>query len=263
MIISDGLGSRAAARLNHAISNGHISHAYIFEGDYTVDKTGFAVSFVKAVLCEHGGCGECIVCRRIENGNYEDLFVISPETSVKDEDIEKLQERLKNKPFAGDRNVAVIENADTMTRWAQNRLLKTLEEPPEGTVIILLADNIENFLPTILSRCAVYRLESTNKQIAAGITDKAAALEKMIYDDEPFYILKAYAEKLAKDKHEVMAVLDCLEKLYRDFIIKGSVKYSNSSIYSSISAIEEARRKILRNMNISYALKEMIIKIGG
>ena len=85
----------------------------------------------------------------------------------------------------------------------------------------------------------------------------------MIYEEEPFYVLKAYAEKLAKDRRETMAVLDCLEKIYRDFIIDGSVKYSSSSIYSSISAIEEARRKILKNMNISYALKEMIIKIGG
>ena len=262
-MISDGLGSRAAERLNRAISNGNISHAYIFEGDYTVDKTRFAADFVKAVLCSRGGCGQCAVCHKIDNGNYEDLFVISPETSVKDEDIEKLQEKLKNKPFAGARNIAVIENADTMTRWAQNRLLKTLEEPPEGTVIILLADNIENFLPTILSRCAVYRLESTEHRTDAGTMSKAAELETMIYEEEPFYLLKAYAEKLAKDRRETMAVLDCLEKIYRDFIIKGSVKYSSSSIYSSISAIEEARRKILKNMNIAYALKEMIIKIGG
>ncbi len=262
-MISEGPGSRAAKRLNSAISNGNISHAYIFEGDYTVDKTGFAMSFVKAVLCENGGCGQCSICRKIQNGNYEDLFVISPETSVKDEDIEKLQEKLKNRPFAGSRNIAVIENADTMTRWAQNRLLKTLEEPPDGTVIILLADNIENFLPTILSRCAVYRLEGTEQQSDAAAVSRAAELEKMIYEDEPFYVLKAYAEKLSKDRHETMAVLDCLEKTYRDFIIQGSVKYSSAGIYSSISAIEEARRKILRNMNVSYALKEMIIKIGG
>ncbi len=262
-MINEGLGSRAAKRLNSAISNGNISHAYIFEGDYTVDKTGFAMSFVKAVLCKNGGCGHCAVCRKIENGNYEDLFVISPENSVKDEDIEKLQEKLKNRPFAGSRNIAVIENADTMTRWAQNRLLKTLEEPPSGTVIVLLADNIENFLPTILSRCAVYRLEGAQQQSDKGALDKAAELEKMIYGEEPFYVLKAYAEKLAKDRRETMAVLDCLERTYRDFIIQGSVKYSSASIYSSISAIEEARRKILRNMNVSYALKEMIIKIGG
>ena len=262
-MISDGLGSRAAKRLNSAISNGNISHAYIFEGDYTVDKTGFAMSFVKSVLCPNGGCGQCAVCRKIDSGNYEDLFIISPENSVKDEDIEKLQENLKNKPFAGSRNIAVIENADTMTRWAQNRLLKTLEEPSFGTVIILLADNIENFLPTILSRCAVYRLEGTQRQSDEGVMSRAAELEKMIYEDQPFYILKAYAEKLAKDRHETMAVLDCLEKIYRDFVIQGSAKYSNSDIYSSISAIEEARRKILKNMNASYALKEMIIKIGG
>lgn len=75
--------------------------------------------------------------------------------------------------------------------------------------------------------------------------------------------LKPMPKNLQRTCSEIMAVLDCLEKIYRDFIIKGSVKYSSGSIYSSISAIEEARRKILKNMNISYALKEMIIKIGG
>ena len=54
-MISDGLGSRAAERLNRAISNGNISHAYIFEGDYTVDKTAFAMNFVKSVLCDSSG----------------------------------------------------------------------------------------------------------------------------------------------------------------------------------------------------------------
>lgn len=263
MIISDNYNDKTAKRLKNTIASGNISHAYIFEGDYTVDKMDCAMSFVKSVLCDRGGCGQCSICQKITDSNYEDLFIISPEIRVKDEDIEKLQERLKNKPFAGDRNIAVIENADTMTKWAQNRLLKTLEEPPEGTVIILLADNAENFLPTILSRCAVYRFETAENDDVSESMSKAGELEKMIYSDEPFHILKAYVEKLAKNKQETMTVLDCLEKIYRDYLINRSVKYSNQNIYNSIYAIEEAKRKILRNMNISYALKEMIIKIGG
>ncbi len=262
-MINEGFGIRVAEKLNNAISRGNISHAYVFEGDYTVDKIEFAKSFVKSVLCSSGGCGECTVCRKIENGNYEDLFVIYPEKSIRDEDIEKLQVNLKNKPFAGNRNIAIIQNADTMTKRAQNRLLKTLEEPPEGTVIILLADNIENLLPTILSRCVVYRLENTKAHIDNRILNKAVKLEEMIYMEEPFYALKSYVEKLAKDKNEVMAVLDCLEKIYSDYILNGSAKYSNSSIYSSVLAIEETKRKVQRGLNVAYALKEMVIKIGG
>ncbi len=262
-MISNKYGIRVAERLNNAISKGNISHAYIFEGDYTIDKLEFAISFVKSILCSNGGCDNCTTCRKIENGNYEDLFFVRPEKSIRDEDIENLQANLKNKPFAGDRNIAVIQNADAMTTRAQNRLLKTLEEPHEGTVIVLLADNIENFLPTILSRCVIYRLENTNTQVEQKILNKAVKLEKMIYEEEPFYILKTYVEKLAKDKNDLMAVLDCLEKIYSDCILKGSTKYSNSSIYSSVMAIEEAKLKIQRGLNVSYALKEMTIKIGG
>ena len=160
----------AGDKLSQAIRTGRISHAYIIEGDHNVDKLGFAMEFVKALLCPEDpgeGCGLCSTCRRVENGNYEDLYLVQPDRddkkatlSIKDADIEELQANLKMKPTGGDRNIAIIDGCDGMTPRAQNRFLKTLEEPAPGTVILLLSENMENLLPTIRSRCVHYRLNT-------------------------------------------------------------------------------------------------------
>src|SRR5665648_752608 len=144
-----------------------ITHAYIFEGDYYTEKLAFANSFAKAILCEtnHGvGCETCMSCVKIEHGNHEDVYYaeVTEKGNTKDEAINQLQIRLSNKPYSGERNIAIIKDADSMTLKAQNRLLKTLEEPQAGTVIILLSNNIQNLAQTILSRCVIFRINPEN-----------------------------------------------------------------------------------------------------
>ena len=97
----------AAAKLKDAVNSGIVSHAYILEGDNNVDKLGFAKAFAQALLCKQmpgEGCGRCIECRKIEDGNYEDLYLVEPEdttarktgtNTIKDAQIEELQVRLK------------------------------------------------------------------------------------------------------------------------------------------------------------------------
>ena len=197
---------RIFSRFERAIENRNVSHAYILEGSYTVDKIAYAKKMAKMLLCSNGGCGECIVCKKIDRNEYEDLHITEPEgTSIKDSDIETIQNRLKVKPFVGDRNIVIVSRADTMTRWAQNRLLKTLEEPPEGAVIILLADNIESFLQTVVSRCVVFRLESLSiNETDSDPFEYAKKLEALIYEEEPFYRILDYVKKFSKDKDEIL-----------------------------------------------------------
>ena len=124
---------RLIERISKAIINANVSHAYIIEGDSCIDKEAFAKDFIKAILCleEPGfGCDRCVNCRKIDHDNYEDMYILrADELSLKDAAVSGLQENLKNKPSAGNRNIAIIEGADSMTPRAQNRLLKTLEEP--------------------------------------------------------------------------------------------------------------------------------------
>lgn len=256
-------------RLTATIKNGTLSHAYIFEGEAALDKVAFAKAFVKAVLCEvepGTGCDMCATCRKIEHDNLEDLIYVEADgTSLKDEAIEKLQERLKIKPY-GARNIAVINNADTMTLRAQNRLLKTLEEPSKGTILILLSENIENLTNTILSRCVKFRLNYYGRESYEGMLDKAAEVADLLMRGAPFYQRKEAIAGILKDGDKVMAFLDALEKVYRDFLIIPSEEgrlYKKSQIYRNVSLIEETRRQLLKGVSKSYAMKDLMIKIGG
>lgn len=263
MTFDDILGNeRIKERLLTAIANGQVGHAYLFEAGRDVDKTAFAKCFVKAILCENGGCDSCVTCRKIDDGNHADLHIVSPDgASVKDGQVEALQSELRTKPF-GSRNIAIIEDADTMTQYAQNRLLKTLEEPAPGTVIILLSDNIENMLPTIRSRCMAYRLDDS--QMTDPKAEKLAAeIEELIHDDENFHVMKSRMDKLSKDRDMSQKVLDSLERRYAGYLLDGSLRYSSKEVYDAIDAIEEARGRIRKNMNTAYALKAMLLKIGG
>lgn len=256
-------------RLSESIKKGNVSHAYIFEGEAVLDKKAFAEAFIKAVLCteEPGtGCGRCASCRKVDHGNYEDLIYVQADgSSIKDEAIEKLQERLKTKPY-GPRNIAVISDADTMTLRAQNRLLKTLEEPAEGTILILLSENIENLTQTILSRCVKFRLNYFGRESYEGMMETASEVADLLLEGQPFYKRKEAVAEIMKDAGKTSAFLDALERVYRDLLVNPSEKsrlYKKSQIYKNVSMIEEARRQIQRGVAKSYALKDLMIKIGG
>lgn len=257
------------ARLEEIVKKDNVSHAYIFEGDSCADKKSFAESFVKGILCMKNsgeGCGECGICHKIEHGNCEDLTYISAQgDSVKDSEILKMQERLKTKPF-GERNVVIIEDSDKMTLRAQNRLLKTLEEPPGNSVIILLSENIESLVQTVQSRCVKYRINSFGGSEADSMLDEAEKIVEAMLNRAPFYLVKERVDKLVKDKDEAAVFLDSLQIIYRKLLFDRERKLAwlkNEEIMDKIYAVEDARRKLRQGVSTAYALRNLILKIGG
>lgn len=256
-------------RLTAAVKANRISHAYIFEGEACLDKKAFARAFVKSILCsvQPGvGCDSCTVCNKISHGNHEDVITIEADgSSIKDEAIERLQERLRTKPY-GARNIAVISDADTMTLRAQNRLLKTLEEPSPGTVLILLSENIENLTQTILSRCVKYRINYFGSADYEYMMKTAEEAAELLLQGTSFFRLKELIAEMIKDHKETAAFLDALEKVYRDILLgkgKNSKLYRREQIYRNVAVIEDTRRQIQRGVSAGYALKNLLIKIGG
>ena len=254
-------------RISAAIRNGNVSHAYIIEGDTQTDKEAFARDFLKAVTCKAHpgiGCDECANCRKIAHNNSEDLYVVKADgLSVKDKEIEMLIDNLSVKP-AGECNMVIIADADTMTPSAQNRLLKTLEEPPGNAIILLLSDNKENLLQTIRSRCVAYRIGGFKTDEEKYET--ANTLVDMLIDGEKFFYLKNFLNSNVKSRDEAFKLLDGMEIIYRNFAIGGDERANlvrREEIFSYIEFIEEARRDIIANVNYGYALKNLIIKIGG
>lgn len=254
-------------RIAGGIREGKVFHAYIIEGDGLSDKMGFAKEFCKAVVCEEErgmGCGRCINCRKIDHDNYEDLHIVEPDgMSVKDEQIARLQAELKKKPL-GSRNMAIIDNADTMTARAQNRLLKTLEEPFPGTVIILLSENRENLLNTVQSRCVVYRLEDAKDNMQGE--EGAEAVFSSLSEGKTFFETKQVLYKYMKNREDALLLLDGLERIYEKLLTFEDLRrknYRKEEIFRAIELIEEARRDLYAKVNYQYAIKNLLLKIGG
>lgn len=249
-----------------------IHHAYIFEGPLNSGKLSIAVSFAQALLCreEPGiGCGRCAVCRKIASDNHVDIIRVSASSSktssvlsVKDADIEELITRLKAKPYEADRNIAIIENADSMSRKAANRLLKTLEEPPVGTVIMILSENITNLPVTIRSRCVHMR-------VLADLTksDEFAEISAKLVDQfsrrENYTQVKKTIDRIGKERESAYLFLDSLEEEYRSRLLDIDSGIKREVIFSAVDEIEKTRKRLKGNVTVQYALKALVLTLGG
>lgn len=255
-------------KITKAILNNNVSHAYIIEGDSVIDKMKFTKDFIKGVLCKESpgyGCDECSVCRRIDHDNYEDLYVVEADgNSVKVKQVTQFCAGLNNKPTGGERNIGIIKDADAMMPQAQNKLLKTLEEPNPGTIIFLLSENTEHLLQTINSRCITYRLGNFTENLVNEKMEYAEEIMSMIREGKYFAQIKDSLTKNIKERKDALELLDGLERLFRTYLLdSSSMTYSNEKIIDNVKYIEEARKQIMGNVNHKYAIRNLILKIGG
>jgi DNA polymerase-3 subunit delta' len=151
---------RVKATLKTALAEDRLAHALIFSGPDGVGKRQFALTLAKAVNCKTGeadSCDQCAVCRKIEAGDHIDVRVIQPEGAfTKVGQIRQLVEEANYRPFESKKRVFILEPADTMNEQAANALLKTLEEPPETSLLVLITGKLHALLPTIRSRCQIH-----------------------------------------------------------------------------------------------------------
>lgn len=138
-----------------------VSHAYILNGEKGVGKKTLASVVAKSLQCESGEadpCGKCKSCLQAETGNQPDIIWVKhekPNVISVDEIRTQLVNDIDLKPYSSRYKIYIVPDSQMMNQQAQNALLKTLEEPPEYAIIILLTNNVDKFLPTILSRCIV------------------------------------------------------------------------------------------------------------
>ena len=160
------------AHLQAALVHDKISHAYLFEGVEGIGKRTLAREFAKALLCTrplegYKACGTCVSCQTLASGNHPDVIYLNAgeKASISVETIrEGLVQDISVMPYRSRFKVYIVEDAHRLTVQAQNAMLKTIEEPPEYGLILLLAANIQNFLPTILSRCVRLRFAPLSSQ---------------------------------------------------------------------------------------------------
>lgn len=261
----------AAEKIRRAIGQDMVSHAYLIEGDHTIDKIGFTRAFTSALLCREKpgeGCGECVTCRKIADGNLEDMYIVSPEESgrsqtrsIRDEQIEKLQEDLMGVPN-GPRNIAVIESADTMTLRAQTRLLKTLEEPQPGTVIMILSENAETLLATIRSRCVKVRLTDLNEKENTKMQAAAEEILGIIAQSGYFFDMKDILDKKVKNRSDAYEFIDAYESVLGRYLRKGGSYFTAERLAGCIREAEKARTALRLNASPKYVLRDLVLRAG-
>ncbi|MEW6674545.1 MAG: DNA polymerase III subunit delta' [Nitrospirota bacterium] len=159
MALRDVIGQdRAINILLRTIQIGKIPSAYLFAGESGIGKKFTAINLAKALNCQNEGgdcCDECSSCRKIAAKVHPDILLISPEEGqIRIEEIRAIDNTLSFKPFEGRKKVIIVDEADNMNPYAANAFLKTLEEPPEDSLIILISSSPDRLPDTIKSRCS-------------------------------------------------------------------------------------------------------------
>lgn len=147
--------------LQNILRTNRVANAYLFAGPPNIGKEFVAVNFAKAINClelETDACDRCLSCRKIDDGNHPDVWIIRPEGAwMKIDQIRRLQRQISHKPMEGRYKIYILTDVERMNLPAANSFLKTLEEPPGASVLVLLTSNYSALLPTIRSRCQLVR----------------------------------------------------------------------------------------------------------
>jgi len=252
MPLTDLIGQDLAVRvLRGILRRGAVAHAYLFAGEDGVGKTLAAREFARALLCELGGddaCGRCRACRRAAEGNHPDLRTVAAgERQIRIDQVREIAERLAVRAYEGGRKVVLVERADEMNPAAANAFLKTLEEPPPLSVLILVSARPDLLPETIRSRVQriafrpLPRAELTRRvavefpdsaEIRAALADGrlSVALDPGLEERRDLFFSQlermqsgaAEADEIWKDRAEMEAWFDQAVVWARDLLVLAS-----------------------------------------
>lgn len=262
--------------LAKAIENETLSHSYLFVGTQGIGKKLLAKEMAKKILSFDGE-------------SHPDFMCIEPEeNSIKIAQIRILQKKIQEKPIIADKKVYIIDNADTMTVEAQNCLLKTLEEPPEFAIIILIGSQESAFLTTIKSRCMIvkfgpiqedkiiqfmknnYAIEGISQnqlEMFQGSIGKAILLkdkqeqyrkiEDMIenLNQKDLIEIVTLAEPLYKAKEEIFEILE-----YMNIVLLKLAK-QNYLYTNCIEIVENTKKRLKQSANYDMSIDDLVFNI--
>ena len=273
------------------IENNCVTHAYLIDENNYVNSYDMILSFVKALLCEHkyydnSKCNECLLCKRIDDGNYPELKIISPDGMyIKKQQITALQQEFSRSAVEGRKRIYIIRESEKMRTEAANSMLKFLEEPEDDIIAILMTNNINNVLPTIISRCKVVKLNNINKStdIVDEIFENLAidfvnsletrGLETIINVKDIWFSVVG-----TKDRDKMIIVFDIMIDIYYDIMKKlmgnNNIKWEDrinefvkhndiNGVLKKINILLDARDSIKFNVNSNLLMDSVIISIGG
>lgn len=206
----DVVGQRAiVAALKHQIAAGRVGHAYLFTGVRGTGKTTCAKIFAKAVNCLHpqdgDPCGECEICRGLDNGSILDVVEMDAASNNGVDDIRDLRDETAYTPSACRYKVYIIDEVHMLSTAAFNALLKTLEEPPAHVIFILATTEIQKVPATILSRCQRYDFTRIGPEDIAARVQYIAGQEQLQLTPEGAELIARLADGALRD---ALSILD-------------------------------------------------------
>ena len=250
-----------------------------------------AKKFAKSILCqgEFKPCNLCEACISFDGNNNPDIVIIDEEEkSIKTENIKQMIKGVYEKPIKSSKKVYIINDSEKMTKEAQNSLLKTLEEPPEYAVIILITENENLLLNTIKSRCTKikfkylssqdiktilkekYKLEDISEtllELANGSISKALKYKgkEEIFNNikEKFLNIENVSkidflnskDVIFKDKDDLLEILNYINMIFYKKA-KDSVKYINC-----IKIVEETKDRLKKNCNFDMSIDNLLLNV--
>jgi DNA polymerase-3 subunit delta' len=295
----DILGNEKAKEiLLKSLNNKTVLHSYMFIGNAGIGKRLIATQFSKMILCQNFDeqnlteCGKCKSCIEFDGGNNPDFKTIEPDGKIiKIEQIREMQNKIIEKPIISNKKVYIINDADLMTKEAQNCLLKTLEEPPEYIVIILIVGNESKMLTTIKSRCMkiqfkkiedemvkqylqekceINSLSESVLKLCDGSIGKALKIKDKLEEynkveniinnmNQSLITVLNTAEILYKSKDDIYDYLEYINVILYQ-LLKENVNYS-SKFMNCIKIVEETKQRLLANSNYDMSIDRMLFKI--
>jgi len=184
---------KAIRLLRRSLEDGRLAHAYLFHGPEGVGKELTARNFAKLLNCSSprngDACDRCVSCRSVQKGSHPDLIWLRPRGKARiipigdypqseGGTVRGLRNALGMKPYMGKWKVGIIAEAHALQRDGANALLKTLEEPPSHTVILMITSRPDMLLPTILSRCQAVRFEAMPQAVLAEMLRSEYSLDE-------------------------------------------------------------------------------------
>lgn len=274
-------------------------HAYLLYSNDKELNNNVALSFARSLVCSNeSSCGECFACKQFNSLSHPDVSITN-QASIKVEDALNIINKLSTKPISAKHKVFVILNAEVMNEIAQNKLLKSLEEPNESTVFILTTTKLDKLLATVLSRLHKVFVPSLTTEDKLILSADVPAIKNHLgndfnlteilnFDSNPEYAetlgaIKTIFQNLGssqdiplvasnlnlKNKSLFLPLLEsvfleCLNggnKFSKELIALVSTSIPEKAIINSIAHIEKAHKMQMANVNFSYILDNLLFQI--
>lgn len=256
---------RPVTILKRALANKTLAHAYLFSGGEGIGKKMTALALAAAVNCRNagssGGCGECPSCRMVAALTHPDVHILAADgDEIKIDQVRQTQADLALKPFEGAKKILIVDGAESMNPSSANAFLKTLEEPPGETLIVLISPLPQSLLPTIRSRCQEIRFLPLPRPILAQ-----ALMRKRGLSEEDAWFLAALAQGslgrgLAMDVEQEKAMREELMVLWSGL---GQMNAGEVLAQAEVFSKDRERLERLLDIGVEWLRDALVFRVTG